>query len=144
MILRHAVVTGTHQAWSLSIYITRLVSLGLGFIQLPTQMSIRSTKIMLLRSRVRPMRRADNLAAICELICRRRGILNISQSYRPPLPVTGIVLLFIQSWGTTMLMGEKEIARRGGLIWGMLWKPVWRVEARLKWLRILLNGQFWY
>jgi hypothetical protein len=35
-------------------------------------------------SKVRPVRRADNLATI----------INISQPYRPPRPVTGIALLY--------------------------------------------------
>jgi hypothetical protein len=36
---------------------------------------------MFLGSRVRPVRKADNLTAICEPIVK---ILNISQPYRPP------------------------------------------------------------
>jgi hypothetical protein len=42
---------------------------------------------MFLGSKVRLVRRADNLTAIC-------GILNISQPYRPPRSVTGIALYF--------------------------------------------------
>jgi hypothetical protein len=49
---------------------------------------------MFLGSIVRPVRRADNLTAIVSLLSRQCGILNISQPYRPPQPVTGIVLLY--------------------------------------------------
>jgi hypothetical protein len=43
--------------------------------------------IKFLGSKVRRVLKADNLTAIC-------GILNISQPYRPPRPVTGIALLY--------------------------------------------------
>jgi hypothetical protein len=56
-----------------------------------TEMSTRSRKIMFLGSIARPVRRADNLTAICEL-SRHCGILNISQRYRPPRPVAGTAL----------------------------------------------------
>jgi hypothetical protein len=62
--------------------------LALGFSQPLTEMSTRDRKIMLLGSNVRPVRRADNLTAIC-------GILNISQPYRTLRPFTGITLIFI-------------------------------------------------
>jgi hypothetical protein len=44
---------------------------------------------MFLAVRARPERRADNLTAICETFAEQYGILNISQPYRPPRPVTG-------------------------------------------------------
>jgi hypothetical protein len=40
------------------------------------------------------MREADNLTTIYEPIAKIMWILNISQPYRPPQPVNGIVLLF--------------------------------------------------
>jgi hypothetical protein len=41
------------------------------------------------------VRTADNLTAICELIVYTMWILNISQPYRPPQPVTRITLLLL-------------------------------------------------
>jgi hypothetical protein len=48
---------------------------------------------MFLESTARPVRRADNLTAIC---LEKWRTLNISQPYRPPQPVTGIALLFYE------------------------------------------------
>jgi hypothetical protein len=53
---------------------------------------------MFLGNKVRPMRKADNLTAIRELIVwtrRQCGILNISQLYRPLRPVTEIASLYL-------------------------------------------------
>jgi hypothetical protein len=59
---------------------------------------------MFLGSKVRPVRRADNLTAICERLFRQCGILDISQPYRPPRSVTGVTLLYEDGmfflWGT--------------------------------------------
>jgi hypothetical protein len=35
-------------------------------------------------------------------LCRQYGILNISQTYRPPRPATGIALLFLLVCGSTV------------------------------------------
>jgi hypothetical protein len=48
---------------------------------------------MFVGSRARPVRRAENLTAVSR-VSRQCGVLNISQSYRSPEPVTGITLLF--------------------------------------------------
>jgi hypothetical protein len=49
---------------------------------------------MFLRSKVRRVRRVDNLTASMSRLSRQCGILNISQPYRPPRPVLGIALLY--------------------------------------------------
>jgi hypothetical protein len=51
-----------------SIYLILPAALGPGFIQPLAEMSTRSRKVMFLESKVRPVSKADNLAAICELI----------------------------------------------------------------------------
>jgi hypothetical protein len=57
-----------------------------GFTQPVTEMSIRNKKEKFLGSRARLARKADKLTTIC------KPILNISQSYSPPRPVTRIAL----------------------------------------------------
>jgi hypothetical protein len=49
---------------------------------------------MFLGGKARPVCRAEKHAAICEPIIYKCVILNISQLYRCPWPVTGIALLF--------------------------------------------------
>jgi hypothetical protein len=38
--------------------------------------------------------KADNLTANCEVTVRKCGILDVSQTYRSPWPVTALALLF--------------------------------------------------
>jgi hypothetical protein len=52
-----------------SIYLILPAALGLGFTQLLKEMSTRSRRKMFLGSRARPVRRADNLTAMCEPNC---------------------------------------------------------------------------
>jgi hypothetical protein len=47
-------------------------------------------------SKARPVRKANNLTAICEQTVKKKtGIVDVSQLYRPPRPVTGIPSLFL-------------------------------------------------
>jgi hypothetical protein len=62
--------------------------MALGSTQCLTEMSTRD----LPGDKGRPVRKADNLTAICEL-SRKCGSLDVSQPYGPPQPVTGIALL---------------------------------------------------
>jgi hypothetical protein len=45
---------------------------------------------MFLGSKVRPVRRSYNLAPYGSRLSIRSGILNVSEPYRPPWPLTGI------------------------------------------------------
>jgi hypothetical protein len=57
----------------------------LGFTEFLTEIRIKNMKIMFLGSKVRPVRRADDLAAICD-----PTVWTTLHSYRPPQSVTGI------------------------------------------------------
>jgi hypothetical protein len=61
---------------------------------------------MFLGSKVPPVRCADNLTAICGRLSRQCGILNISQPYKPPRPVTGIDLLYFLRNAYKILVGR--------------------------------------
>jgi hypothetical protein len=68
------------------------------FTQPLTEMSTKTRKIMFLRSRARPVRRADNITTVPSVsrLSIQCGILNISQTYTHPRPVMGIdsILLY--------------------------------------------------
>jgi hypothetical protein len=55
-----------------------------------TGLSTRNRKIMFMRSRARPVHKADNFIVICE----QCGILNIKQPYEPAWPLMGIASPF--------------------------------------------------
>jgi hypothetical protein len=67
----------------------------LGFTQPLTEMSTISRKAMFLRTRGCRRVRMTTPPPSVSRMCRQCGILNMSQPYRPPRPVTGIALLLI-------------------------------------------------
>jgi hypothetical protein len=94
------------------IYLILPAPLGPGFTQTLTEMSTTNRKIILLGSKVWPVRKADNLVAICESIVyyRQCGIHNISQTYRSPRPVMGITL-----WSQNKLLHAADSFLRNSL-----------------------------
>jgi hypothetical protein len=65
--------------------------MALGSTQPLTEMSTRN----LPGDKGGPVRKADNLNAICEPISTKCGSLDVSQPYRPLRPVTGIASYFL-------------------------------------------------
>jgi hypothetical protein len=72
-------------------------TLAPGSTQPLTEMATRNHPV----SKGKPERKADNLTATCELISRKCGSLDVSQTYGSPRPVTGqlylLTLYFIET-----------------------------------------------
>jgi hypothetical protein len=75
--------------WMFSIYLILQAALGPGVYSAANRNEYQKQKIMFLESRVLPVRRTENLS----WFSRQCGMLNASQRYRPPRPVTGIASL---------------------------------------------------
>jgi hypothetical protein len=81
--------------------------MALGSTQPLAEMSTRN----LSGGKVRPVRKADILTAICEL-SRKCGSLNVSQLYGPPQPVTGTALpFFFKMFCICVIFPKRDNAR---------------------------------
>jgi hypothetical protein len=76
-------------------YACKWASLGLGFAQHLAEMSTRGRNIMFWGVERGRCLRLTTLEPTVSRLSGQCGILNISQPYRPPRPVTGIALLYL-------------------------------------------------
>jgi hypothetical protein len=72
---------------------------------------------MFLGSKVRPVRSDDNLPPSVSRLSRQCGILNILQPYRPPLSITGIVLLYFSCLTSKTFRRKGLPPSSGSKIW---------------------------
>jgi hypothetical protein len=88
-----------------SMYLILPAATGPGVHSASNRNEYQKQKNNVLGSREWPVRRTDNLSAICEPIFQIMWILNISQPYRSPRPVTGIALL---CYGRTEILAKGQ------------------------------------
>jgi hypothetical protein len=93
------------------------------------KMSTRSRKICFWESTERPALRLKTLPYVSRL-SRQCGILNTSQPYRPPRPVTETVLFFLLKFNVLMMVNVEIIA--SGLQWRVVWQSESKISKRLE------------
>jgi hypothetical protein len=81
----------------------------LGFTQPLTEMNTTTRKIMFLGNKARAMLRVDNSPPSVIRLSRQCGILNLSQPYRPPRPVTRIFFFILYGSSISMYVFNFEM-----------------------------------